>query len=138
MSDFEPPKAIRDPAGVDAAARVWRNEASPLIRSGSSVAESLAVVTFDRIELREILNLYGRKVAQGEWRDYAIDFLRERAIFSIFRRAAEIPIYRIEKQPVLARKQGTYSLVAATGLIIKPGHDLARVLRALDKPKLVM
>jgi hypothetical protein len=138
MSDFEPPKAIRDPAAVDAAARVWRNEASALIRSGSSAFEAWSVVTFDRSELREILNLYGRMVAQGEWRDYAIDFLRERAIFSIFRRAAEIPIYRIEKQPALARKQGPYSLVAATGLIIKRGHDLARVLRTLDKPKLVM
>jgi len=77
-------------------------------------------VTFNRIELNRILNLYGRRVADGEWRDYAIDFLRERAVFSVFRRASEIPIYRIEKDPRLARKQGMYSVISATGLILRP------------------
>ena len=90
-------------------------------------------VTFDRRELMRILDLYGRKVAAGEWRDYAIDFLKDRAVFSVFRRASEVPIYRIEKNPKLARRQGAYSVIAATGLILKRGHDLARVLRALDK-----
>jgi hypothetical protein len=90
-------------------------------------------VTFNRRELDRILGLYGRKVAAGEWRDYAIDFLRDRAVFSIFRRSSEVPIYRIEKSPRLARRQGAYSVIAATGLILKRGHDLARVLRALDK-----
>jgi len=90
-------------------------------------------ITFDRRELSQILNVYGRKVASGAWRDYAIDMMREKAVFSVFRRACESPLYRIEKAPKLARRQGAYSVVAATGLILKRGHDLARVLRALDK-----
>ncbi len=90
-------------------------------------------VTFDRHELRVILNLYGRKVAEGEWRDYAIDFSREKAVFSIFRRASEYPLYRVEKNPKFARKQGQFSVVATTGLILKRGQDLARVLDVLDK-----
>src|SRR5213595_1677660 len=90
-------------------------------------------VTFNRFELNRILNLYGRMVADGEWRDYAIDFLRDRAVFSVFRRASEMPIYRIEKDPKLARKQGVYSVISATGLIVKRGHELDGVLRAVDK-----
>jgi len=91
-------------------------------------------VTFDRRELNRILDLYGRMVAMGEWRDYAIDFLKDRAVFSIFRRASEMPIYRIEKNPRLARRQGAYSVVSVTGLILKRGHELDRVLRVIDKP----
>jgi len=90
-------------------------------------------VTFERRELDRIFNLYGRKVAAGEWRDYAIDFLRDRAVFSVFRRASEVPLYRIEKSPKLARKQGAYSVISATGLIVRRGHELERVLRAIDK-----
>jgi hypothetical protein len=90
-------------------------------------------VTFERRELDRIFNLYGRKVAAGEWRDYAIDFLRDRAVFSVFRRASEVPLYRIEKSPKLARKQGAYSVISATGLIVRRGHELDRVLRAIDK-----
>jgi hypothetical protein len=97
----------------------------------------VSMVSFDRHELRRILDLYGRKVAEGEWRDYAMDFLREKAVFSIFRRAAEVPLYRIEKDPRLARRQGAYAVIAATGLILKRGHELDRVLRVLDKPKVV-
>ena len=90
-------------------------------------------VTFERGELDRILGLYGRKVAEGEWRDYAIDFLKDRAVFSVFHRASEIPIYSIEKNPRLARRQGAYSVISATGLILKRGHELDPVLRALDK-----
>ena len=90
-------------------------------------------VTFNRLELNRILNLYGRMVADGEWRDYAIDFLKDRAVFSVFRRASEVPLYRIEKDPRLARKQGAYSVISATGLIVKRGHELDNVLRAVDK-----
>lgn len=90
-------------------------------------------ISFDRRELNEILNVYGRKVASGEWRDYAIDHLREEAVFSVYRRASEVPLYRIVKQPRLARRQGAYSVIAATGVILKRGHDLSRVLRVLDK-----
>jgi len=90
-------------------------------------------VTFDRRELDRIFNLYGRKVAAGEWRDYAIDFLRDRAVFSVFRRASEVPINRIEKSPKLARRQGANSVISATGLIVRRGHELDRVLRSIDK-----
>lgn len=90
-------------------------------------------VFFTRSELNAILNIYGRKVAAGEWRDYAIDFGREKATFSVFRHASEVPLYRIEKNPRLARRQGAYSVVAVTGLILKRGHDLARVLAVLDR-----
>src|SRR6266404_6071676 len=75
-------------------------------------------VTFNRFELNRILNLYGRMVADGEWRDYAIDFLRDRAVFSVFRRASEVPIYRIEKDPRLARKQGIYSVISPSARCI--------------------
>jgi Protein of unknown function (DUF2794) len=109
---------------------------------GAVAAAPTGRVTFDRRELDRIFGLYGRMVAAGEWRDYAIDFLKERAVFSVFRRTAEVPIYRIEKNPRLARRQGAYSVITATGLIMRRGHELERVLRVLDKPekqiKLVM
>src|SRR5690349_314674 len=89
-------------------------------------------VTFSRRELDRILRLYGRKVAAGEWRDYAIDFLKEKAVFSVFRRSSEMPLYRIEKNPKLARRQGAYAVVSVTGLVLKRGHELDRVLRVLD------
>jgi hypothetical protein len=89
-------------------------------------------VTFSRRELNRIFGLYGRKVAAGEWRDYAIDFLRDRAVFSVFRRASEIPIYRIEKRPRIARRQGAYAVISATGLVLRRGHELDRVLGAID------
>jgi hypothetical protein len=94
---------------------------------------SSAPVTFDQGELRRLFSLYGRKVAAGEWRDYAIDFMKDRAVFSVFRRACEVPLYRIEKNPRLARRQGAYSVISATGLIVRRGHELDRVLRAIDK-----
>ena len=95
-------------------------------------------VTFDRRELNRIFGLYGRMVAAGEWRDYAIDFLKDRAVFSVFRRSSEVPIYRIEKNPKLGRRQGAYSVVSATGLIVRRGHELERGLRVLDTgPSLV-
>lgn len=90
-------------------------------------------VHFQRPELDAILWLYGRKVAAGEWRDYAIDALRDRAVFSIYRRTSEVPLYRIEKIPKLARRQGAYAVVAQGGRILKRGHDLKQVLRAIDR-----
>jgi hypothetical protein len=90
-------------------------------------------VTFDRGELDRIFRLYGRKVAAGEWRDYAIDFLRDRAVFSVFRRACEGPIYRIEKSARPPRRQDAYSVISATGLIVRRGPELDRVLRAIDR-----
>ncbi len=95
-------------------------------------------VTFTRRELNRIFDLYGRKVAAGEWRDYAIDFLKDRAVFSVFRRASEVPLYRIEKDPKLARRQGAYSVISATGLIVRRGPELDRVLRSIDKSSLAL
>jgi hypothetical protein len=95
-------------------------------------------VTFNRRELNRILDLYGRMVAAGEWRDYAIDFLKDKAVFSVFRRSSEVPLYRIEKNPKLDQKQGAYSVIAATGLILRRGHDLDRVLRVIDKSALAL
>jgi hypothetical protein len=102
-------------------------------RGGSPPLAPTQRVTFDRPELDRLFSLYGRKVAAGEWRDYAIDFLRDRAVFSVFRRASEVPLYRIEKSPRLARRQGAYSVISATGLIVRRGPELDRVLRAIDK-----
>lgn len=93
-------------------------------------------VSWTRGELDTILRVYGRQVAAGEWRDYAIDSHAHRAIFSVFRRASEMPLYRIEKHPKLARKQGAYQVIAATGAILKRGHDLPQVLQVIDKVKL--
>lgn len=90
-------------------------------------------ITFQRHELDQIFSVYGRMVAQGEWRDYAIDMLKDRAVFSVFRRSCERPLYRIEKRPKLARKQGAYCVIAPTGLILRRGHDLKKVLRVIDR-----
>ncbi|MDO5619990.1 MAG: DUF2794 domain-containing protein [Paracoccus sp. (in: a-proteobacteria)] len=90
-------------------------------------------VAFDRAELGVILSVYGRMVAAGEWRDYAMSFLRDVAVFSIFRRAAETPIYRIEKRPRLRNAQGAYAVIGMDGRILKRGHDLRAVVRVFDK-----
>lgn len=90
-------------------------------------------VAFDRAELGIILSVYGRMVAAGEWRDYAMSFLRDVAVFSVFRRAAEFPLYRIEKRPKLRARQGMYSVVGMDGQILKRGHDLPTVLRVLER-----
>jgi len=91
------------------------------------------VIAFDRVELGVILSLYGRMVAAGEWRDYAISFLTDVAVFSIFRRAAETPIYRIEKRPKLRGAQGQYLVLGMDGRILRRGHDLRQVLRVLER-----
>lgn len=90
-------------------------------------------VAFDRKELGIVLGLYGRMVAAGEWRDYGISFLREVAVFSIFRRTAEQPLYRIEKRPKLRHRQGMYAVIGMDGQILKRGHDLKTVLRVLER-----
>ncbi|MBC7738259.1 MAG: DUF2794 domain-containing protein [Candidatus Saccharibacteria bacterium] len=89
-------------------------------------------VCFNRHELGKILAVYGRMVALGEWRDYGLSTLRDLAVFSIFRRTAEYPLYRIEKRPKLRLKQGMYSVVAMDGQILRRGHDLARVVQVLE------
>ena len=119
----EEPISLHRAAGTEKAAR----DMSPAI---------VAQVTFDRLELNRILGVYGRMVAAGEWRDYALDFLNDAAVFSIFRHAAEMPLFRIEKRPRLRAKQGQYSVIAAGGMILKRGQDLAQVLRIFDKKRL--
>lgn len=93
-------------------------------------------VFFDRRELDRILRLYGRMVALGEWRDYAIDGIQDAAIFSVFRRASEAPLYRIEKRPALARRQGQWAVINQTGQVLKRGHELEQVLKVLDRRRL--
>jgi hypothetical protein len=91
------------------------------------------VTRFDRGELNRILTIYGRMVAAGEWRDYALDFLEDAAVFSIFRRTSEMALFQIEKRPRLKAKQGQYAVIAAGGLVLKRGHDLAQVLKIFDR-----
>ncbi len=129
MSDTEPivPFRLRPP---DAAADGFQPRSSP--------AQATSPISFDRRELAAILIVYGSKVAEGEWRDYAIDLERDKAVFSVFRRTAETPLYRIEKTPKLSRRHGLYSVVAQGGMILRRGHDLAQVLRVLmRKPRLL-
>ena len=115
--------------------RPWASGASAgTVDVGRPAERRVGQVAFDRKELNVILGVYGTKVAEGEWRDYALDFGRDKAVFSIFRRTSEMPLYRIVKDPSLARKQGIYSVIAQGGLILKRGHDLAQVLRVLVKP----
>jgi len=104
--------------------------AEPPIQFGAPLPEQ---VSFDRHELGVILSLYGRMVAMGEWRDYGISALREFAVFSVFRRTAENPLYRIEKRPKLRNRQGMYSVVGMDGQVLRRGHELAMVLRVLER-----
>jgi hypothetical protein len=92
-----------------------------------------AGVFFERRELERLLRLYGRMVAAGEWRDYGMDSLRDCAVFSVFRRTAEAPLYRIEKRPALARRQGAWAVIGEGGHILRRGHELDQVLRFFDK-----
>ncbi|MFC3074033.1 DUF2794 domain-containing protein [Shinella pollutisoli] len=101
--------------------REYRNSKEPL------------PVTFHRRELDAILRVYGRMVGDGEWRDYAIDHTREKAVFSVFKRSGEMPLYRIEKNSRLAARQGAYSVINTHGTILKRGHDLGQVLKVFDK-----
>ena len=125
VSDFEPIVSFR--ARAAGTPPEPRNPSPPVKKTA-----------FDRKELNIILNLYGSKVAEGEWRDYALDFDIDKATFSVYRRASEMPLYRIVKDMTLARRQGAYAVIAQGGLILRRGHDLAQVLRVLlGKPKLV-
>ncbi|OQW74897.1 MAG: hypothetical protein BVN32_11470 [Proteobacteria bacterium ST_bin14] len=90
-------------------------------------------VGFERAELARILDLYGRMVAAGHWRDYAMDMGRDAAIFSAFRRATERPEFRIEKRPALRGRQGMWALVGEGGAVLKRGHELAAVLAPVER-----
>jgi hypothetical protein len=90
-------------------------------------------VSFDRKELGVILRLYGRMVAAGEWRDYAIAAMRDLAVFAVFRRTAETPLYRIEKRPRLRARHGLYAVVGMDGRVLRRGQDLDQVLKVLER-----
>jgi hypothetical protein len=98
----------------------------------TSAGSARPVVFFERRELDLLLRLYGRMVAAGEWRDYAIDGLRDCAVFSVFRHSGEAPFYRIEKRPALARRQGAWSVVSQAGHVLRRGHELSQVLGVFD------
>ncbi|MGC4024368.1 MAG: DUF2794 domain-containing protein [Mesorhizobium sp.] len=100
---------------------------------GTKQQKMLHPVSFERRELETILRLYGRMVAANEWRDYAIDHTPDRAVFSVFRRASETPLFQIVKNPALARKQGAFAVFTGTGQVLKRGQELARVLGVFDK-----
>jgi hypothetical protein len=102
-------------------------DAAPPVQSSRAV-----IVFFDRPELDRLLRLYGRMVAAGEWKDYAIDGQREAATFSVFRRSGETPLYRIEKRPALAKRQGAWAVIGQGGVIMRRGHELEPVLKIFD------
>ena len=129
MRDTEP---VEDNRAANLTCKRKDGFAAPIAAIAAAPA-GIAVISFDRNELREIFDLYGRKVAGGEWLDYGIDFTPQKAVFSVYRRACEYALYRIEKNPRLARKQGSYSVVTATGLVLKRGHDLRLVIAPLDR-----
>ncbi|WP_416407757.1 DUF2794 domain-containing protein [Agrobacterium rosae] len=118
-----------------------------LQRGGSSSRDSSSIIdlreykqskdalpiTFHRRELDAILRIYGQMVGEGEWRDYAIDHLKDKAVFSVFKRSGEMPLFRIEKNPKLAAKQGAFSVINVDGRILKRGQDLQQVLKVFDK-----
>lgn len=95
--------------------------------------KSAGQIGFERDELQRIMDLYGRMVAAGEWRDYAMNFDRQAAIFAAFRRTAERPQARIEKRPSLRNKQGMYTLFGEHGQVLKRGHELANVLAPMER-----
>lgn len=105
------------------------------LSSGRKRPSKPSQVAFDRKELSAILNVYGQMVSQGDWKDYAMDFLADKAVFSIYRKASEHALYRIEKVPELRNKQGQFSVIAPGGLVLKRGHDLKTVLRVFDKQR---
>ena len=108
-------------------------QAAPRPGSPPHSSSAPSRVFFDRAELNRLLNLYGRMVAAGEWRDYAIDGLSESAVFSVFERASDNPLFRIEKRPGLARRQGAWAILGQGGMVLKRGHELDQVLRFFDR-----
>ena len=124
----------KNAAGIDLLTlwpQVWpMTVQTPTPFPGKGPAQQIA---FHRHELGAIMGLYGRMVAAGEWRDYGMSFLKDVAIFSVFRRTAEHPLYRIEKRPALRQKQGQYCVIGMDGQVLKRGHDLKSVLRVLER-----
>lgn len=111
----------------------WQGAANVVDIKEYKSAKDPLPVTFHRRELDMILWIYGRMVGEGEWRDYAIDHMRDMAVFSVFKRSGEMPLFQIIKNPKLANKQGAFSVVNTSGRVLKRGHDLKQVLKVFDK-----
>lgn len=123
------------------------SDGQPIVRAGAAAtasnarhdpahsrkAPALQTANFTRLELTAILRVYGMGISKALWRDYAIDYLKDRAVFSIFRRSGEYPLYRIEKHPKLRNRQGAFVVVAQSGQILKRGHDLPQTLKILER-----
>ena len=107
----------------------------PFPSGSKSQSTGPSQVAFDRQEISAIMNVYGQMVSKGDWKDYAMDFLRDKPVFSIYRRATEHPLYRIEKVPALRNKQGQFAIIAPGGLVLKRGHELKTVLKIFDKAR---
>ena len=107
----------------------------PFPSGGNRPSKGPSQIAFDRQELSAILNVYGQMVSKGDWKDYAMDFLRDKAVFSVYRRASEHALYRIEKVPALRKKQGQFAVIAPGGLVLKRGHDLQTVLKVFNKAR---
>lgn len=121
----------------DSASGIFSNSNSVIDLASYKKQKNPLPVTFHRTELDRILQVYSRHVGTGTWRDYAIDHLKDRAVFSIYKRSNDTPLFTIEKDPKRARKQGAFSVINASGLVLKRGHELAQVLKILDKVKIV-
>ena len=133
LSGGSPKKPEAELISFAAKRRLSGNGSENTIISSTGNPVTPSQVSFNRVELTAILRIYGFKVADGEWRDYAIDHLKDRAVFSVFRRASEAPLYRIEKDPKLARRQGAYCVIGTNGVILKRGHEIAQVLKVFEK-----
>jgi len=99
----------------------------------TSSAPRAATIFFERRELERLLRLYGQRVAAGDWRDYGIGGGADAAVFTVFRRSGESPLYRIEKRPALARRQGAWAVLNQSGHVLKRGHELEQVLKVFEK-----
>ncbi|WP_067341005.1 DUF2794 domain-containing protein [Stappia indica] len=135
MSEFDEEASRRgaEPAAISGFAPA-RSPAAPS-SPAPAPTPAPALVSFHRRELDLILRVYGHRVASGEWRDYAIDHMKDRAVFSIFRRSSEMPLFRVEKVPRNAKRQGAYAVVGTGGVILKRGGDLAQVLKVFEKKR---
>lgn len=137
MSEFdeEASRPGAEPAAISGFVPARSPAAPSSPAPASAPTPTPALVSFHRRELDLILRVYGHRVASGEWRDYAIDHMKDRAVFSIFRRSSEMPLFRVEKVPRNAKRQGAYAVVGTGGVILKRGGDLAQVLKVFEKKR---
>lgn len=126
-------RLMSDPISLAARRPLTSSGISNSFQASTNNPVKPAQVTFDRMELQALLRIYGFRVADGDWRDYAIDFCADKAVFSVYRRASEAPLYRVEKVPKLTRRQGAYAVINQQGTVLKRGHDLTQVLRVFER-----